>query len=173
MARKRRFAVGGYVYHVCNRGSRRGVILETYEDFADFCKLLNKATEKYGVRIIGYNLLQNHFHLLLWPVRTNDLCRFMKWLEQKCARRFHVRRDTIGTGAVFQSRYVSRPLEDARRYFGALKYVEGNARRHGLVGRAEDWPWCSAWNRESFGPQVMLHEGPIPRPANWLEILNE
>ena len=149
------------------------MILETYDDYAMFCSLINAAREKFGMRIIAYNLVGNHFHFVLWPVRNNDLARFMKWLEQTHARRFHLKRGTVGCGAVYQGRYASRLIYEDRKLFTALRYVESNARRHGLVKRAEDWPWCSAWNRESLGPRVVIDDSPIARPANWLEILND
>jgi putative transposase len=172
MARRRRIVPGGFVYHVCNRGSRKGVLLETYEDYAAFCALLVEARRKYGVRIIAYCLLSNHFHFLLWPVSDN-LPRFMKWLTGTQARRFHLARGTVGCGAVYQSRYVSRMVQEDRKFVGALKYVEGNARRHEIVERAEAWPWSSAWNQDGLGPAVPLDESPIPRPTNWLDFIND
>src|SRR4051812_14544412 len=173
VARKRRIAPGGFVYHVCNRGSRKGVIAETYDEYCEVLALIERARAKIGMRIIAYNILNNHFHFLLWPVCDSDLSRFMKAFEQPHAQRFHRRRQTRGCGAVYQSRFVNRMIRDERSYFTALRYVEANARRHGVVQRAEAWPWCSAWQSEPVGPAVVLADSPIPRPENWLEILNE
>jgi len=173
MARRRRFSRGGYVYHVCNRGSRKGLILESYDDYDMFCSLVNEAREKIAMRIVAYCFLRNHFHFLLWPRADGDLPRFMHWLTGTHGRRFHLRRGTVGSGAVYQSRYVSRPIDEARKFFGALRYVEANALRHGVVRRAQDWPWTSAWNREAITASVAIDDSPIVRPSNWLEILND
>ena len=97
----------------------------------------------------------------------------MKWLTETHARRFHIRWDSVGTGAVYQSRFVSRPIDEARKFFGALRYVEANALQHGVVRRAQDWPWSSAWDHESIGASVAIDDSPIVRPSNWLEILND
>ena len=172
MARPRRFTPGGYVYHVCNRGSRKGVVLETYEDYAAFCELTDEARRKNPMRIVAYCLRQTHFHFLLWPVADNDLPRFMKWLTQTHAQRFHRHRGSVGTGAVYQSRYFARGLWEPQQFFTALCYVEANARKDGLVSRAEDWPWCSASKASGEIPTVAIDDSPIARPANWLEILN-
>jgi len=161
------------VYHVCNRGSRKAVIAETYEEYCEVLSMIERARAKTGMRIIAYNVLKNHFHLLLCPVCDSDLSLFMKAFEQTHAQRFHRRRGTRGCGAVYQSRFVHRMIRDDRDYLTTLRYVEANARKHGIVEKAEDWPWCSAWGGEPLGPTVTLHDGPIPRPENWLEILND
>jgi putative transposase len=173
MAKPRRLTPGGCVYHVCNRGSRRGVILETYEDYAAFCALVEEARRKRPMRILAYSLRRTHFHFLLWPVGDQDVPHFMKWLTATHAARFHRSRGTVGTGAVYQSRYVSRGIEDVRDFISVLRYVEGNALKDGVVTRAEDWPWCSAWGGEGFGATVVMDDSPIPRPSNWLQVLNE
>jgi len=173
MAKPRRFTPGGCVFHVCNRGSRRGDILVTYEDYAAFCALVNEARRKRPMRIIAYNLRRTHFHFLLWPERDNDVPRFMKWLTATHAQRWHRQHGSVGTGAVYQSRYVSRGIADVRDYISTLRYVEANARKDEVVTRAEDWPWGSAWGGEPCGASVVIDDGPIARPANWLQILNE
>lgn len=125
------------------------------------------------MRIIAYSFRRTHFHFVLWPKNTQDLPRFMKWLEGTHARRWHLHRGSVGSGAVYQCRYFARGLEDVRHFFTALRYVEANALKDGVVTRAEDWPWCSAWNREGVGEIVAIDDSPIPRPSNWLKILND
>jgi putative transposase len=172
MARRHRFTPGGYVYHVFNRGSRKGVLFERCEDYDAFVRLMEEAREKRPIRIPAYCLMKTHFHFLLWPRRDEDVPRFMKWLTSTHAMRFHRCRGSKGTGAVYQSRYVSKPIGDARHFFTALRYVERNAVQAGTVERAEEWRWCSAWvgdARDFF----VADEGPFRRPANWLEILND
>jgi len=63
-------------------------------------------------------------------------------------------------------------MDEGRKIFTALRYVERNALVAGLVKRAEDWPWGSAWNGSPPSPFI-IDESPIPRPSNWLTILND
>src|SRR5262249_7438564 len=89
------------------------------------------------------------------------------------AQDFHRKHNSRGTGAVYQSRYAARELDDARKYFGAVRYVEQNPVKDGYVTRAQDWPWCSAWDGEG-GPQLFVADPPpIPYLPNWDEILND
>jgi putative transposase len=170
MPRPKRFTPGGFVYHVCNRGSRKGVLFETYEDYALFLHLSIRAAARTGMRIIAYCLMQTHFHLLLWPVGDRDLPSFMQRLTTAHAMRWHRARGTVGTGAVYQSRYVSVGIADGMHYFTALRYVERNALAAGLVKAAEDWPWTSAANAPECAPE--LCPGPLLRPTNWADVLN-
>ena len=172
MARKRRFTHGGYVYHACNRGSRKGELFESYGDYEAYLKLMEVARGKFAMRVIAYCLMVNHLHFLLYPRDSTSLVRFMHWLTTSHASRFHRIRGSVGTGAVYQSRYVSRPISEDRRFFTALRYVEQNAFAAGLVSRAEEWRWGSAWNG-SPSSTFVIDESPLPRPSNWLEILND
>jgi putative transposase len=52
-----------------------------------------------------------------------------------------------------------------------LRYVERKARRANLVARAEDWRWCSA--TPGISDSLILDPGPVVRPANWLQYVNQ
>lgn len=161
------------MYHVWNRGSRKGVIAETYEEYCAVMRTIERARQKFGMAIIGYNVVYNHFHFVLWPRGDSDIPRFMKWLTQVLAKRFHAKRGTTGCGAVYQSRYRHRMITEERKFLAVLRYVEANARKHGVVQRAEAWPWGSAWRGDPIRPAIEICEGPIPRPPNWVDFLNE
>jgi putative transposase len=54
------------------------------------------------------------------------------------------------------------------------RYVERNALRAKLVGRAEDWRWGSLyrWVRGSGEDKELLAAWPSPRRPNWVEHVN-
>jgi putative transposase len=54
-------------YHVLNRGNGRAEVFHKDGDFASFLNLMVEANERLPLRILGYVLLPNHFHLVLWP----------------------------------------------------------------------------------------------------------
>jgi putative transposase len=172
MARRTRSIPGGFVYHVCNRGSRKGDLFDSCEEFSFFLQLLNQARGKHPMRIIAYCIMRTHLHLLLWPFGDGDLAIFMHWLATTHAVVWHRWRNNVGTGAVYQSRYVSVPISDGRHYFTALRYVERNASEANIVERAELWPWSSASQLVVPCPSFTLDEGPYRRPTNWLTLLN-
>ena len=172
MPRRKRETPAGLVYHVYNRGSRKGAIFEGSADYDSFIELMEEARKKYGVRIIAYCLMKTHVHLVLWPKVDNTIPGFMQWLESAHARVWHSRRGTKGTGAVFQSRYGLVVVENDFQYFATLLYVERNALEANYVDLADAWPWCSAWEGNEERPPFESDAPPKPRFPNWLECLN-
>ena len=69
------------------------------DDYAAFVRLMVEANERLPMRIAGYCLLENHFHLLLWPYGDGDLSRWMQWLLTSHVRRYH--RHYGGSGHVW------------------------------------------------------------------------
>ena len=65
MPRTSRASVGNMCYHVLNRGNARGEVFHKDDDYAAFLKLLVQASERLPMRLLGYCLMPNHFHLVL------------------------------------------------------------------------------------------------------------
>jgi putative transposase len=68
----------GLCYHVLNRGNARAEVFRKPDDFTAFVELFAPAVERVPMRIVGFALLPNHFHLVLWPREDGDLDRFMQ-----------------------------------------------------------------------------------------------
>ncbi len=46
------------------------------------------------MRILGYLVMPNHWHLVLWPERDGELAAFMQRLTTTHVRRWHLHRKT-------------------------------------------------------------------------------
>jgi putative transposase len=55
----------------------------------------------------------------------------------------HAHRRTAGTGHLDQGRFKSFSVQSDEHFLTVHRYVERNALRANLVGRAEDWRWGS------------------------------
>ena len=102
---------------------------------------MREAHEKVPMRLIGYCLMTNHFHLLLWPHKNGDLSRWMQWLMTSHVRRYH--RHYKGSGHVWQGRFKAFPVQSDEHYLTVLRYVERNPLRANMVQRSQDWEWSS------------------------------
>src|SRR3972149_3567800 len=167
MPRTARASVGGICYHVLNRGNGRAEVFHKEGDFAAFLDLMAEANERLPVRILGYVLMPNHFHLVLWPFGDGDLSRWMQWLLTAHVRRYH--RHYASSGHVWQGRFKAFPIQEDEHLLAVLRYVERNALRARLVRRAEQWRWCSLSALAGEPGGVPLHRGPAPRGDDWID----
>ena len=99
---------------------------------------LGENAARYGMRLLGYCLMTNHVHLVAVPEREDSLA---KASVTDYARWQHIR--ARQTGHLWQNRFFSCPL-DVGHCWAALRYVERNPVRAGLVEAAEQWAWSSA-----------------------------
>lgn len=170
MPRTARASVGGVCYHVLNRGNGRTKVFRKAGDYAAFLDLMAEANERLPLRILGYVLMPNHFHLVLWPRGDGDLSRWMQWLLTSHVRRYH--RFYHGSGHVWQGRFKAFPIEQDEHLLTVLRYVERNPLRGDLVARAEAWAWSSLAWRPSRKRPAMLADWPVPCPRNWVARVN-
>jgi len=174
MPRINRIDIGDIVYHVINRANARARIFNTDEDYNFFEEVLEEAQEKFGMRILSYCVMPNHWHLVLYPKQNGDLQNFMRWLSMTHTQRWHSNHKTIGSGHLYQGRYKSFPVETSEYLIQLFRYVERNSLRAKLVKKAEDWKWSSLRRRERGGEKQikLLSEWPIGIPDDYLSLVN-
>jgi putative transposase len=175
MGRGPRIDVGDVVYHVINRSNGRVPIFNTAEEYSDFLYLLNEMRETYGMRILAFNIMPNHWHLLLYPRHDGDLSVCMHWLTTSHVRRHHSRKGTIGNGHLYQGTYKSFVVDTDQYLLSVLKYIERNAVRAKLSETAESWRWGSAYLRlnGTLRQRTLLSELPMDLPPKYRQWLNE
>ena len=175
MPRINRVDVGGEVYHVLNRANARVQIFDNNDDYQQFEEILEEAVEKYEMRLLAYCIMSNHWHLVLYPKQDGNLQKFMSWLSNTHTRRWHVAKDTVGQGHLYQGRYKSFIIEQDQHLLTVLRYVERNAKRADLVKRAEQWRWSSVWRRQqgTDKQKKLLSAWPTPTPDDYLKVLNQ
>jgi REP element-mobilizing transposase RayT len=69
MPRTRRAAPGGFVYHVLNRAVARLPLFHKDGDYQAFERVLAEALREQPTRLLGYCVMPNHWHLVVWPQR--------------------------------------------------------------------------------------------------------
>ena len=171
MPRHARIAPGGYVYHAINRGAARRTLFKKTADYVAFERVLDEAMQKHPIRLLGYCLMPNHEHFVLWPQRDEQLTTFLRWLTHTHTQRWHAHYHSAGTGHLYQGRYRAFPVEEDDHLLRVLRYVERNPLRAGLVDRAEAWRWSSLWRREHAVADApwQLHPSPVALPKDWVK----
>ena len=173
MGRSPRVDIADTIYHAINRANARVKIFNTPADYILFENILTEAKERVNMRILAYCIMPNHWHLILQPRNDGDLSRFMQWLTLTHTQRWHVAKETIGAGHLYQGRYKAFPIQNDEYLLWVCRYVERNALRAKLVQRAENWRWGSAWRHSNHTGEEMLDLWPVDRPRDYFQWLNE
>ena len=97
-------------------------------------KLFVEVERRFRWKVHAWNLLDNHFHLLVETTQP-ELSRGMQRLNGVYAMRFN--RRYARSGHLFQGRFESRVIEGERHLGAVVEYILENATRVGLRG----WPW--------------------------------
>jgi putative transposase len=174
MPRIARVSVGNMLYHIINRSNGKVKLFHTDDDYKHFEKLLQDGKDMVDIQIVGYCIMPNHWHLVLYPKRDGDMGEYMRWVTTTHVRQRRVKTKSIGDGHLYQGTYKSFPVETNEYAQQLIQYVEQNPLRAKLVKKAEEWRWSSLWRRErgSQREKQLLSELPIELPKNYLELVN-
>jgi len=158
------------VYHVINRGNGRQEIFHKEKDYEAFVKLMKEAKERYPVKVYGYCLMPNHFHMAVRPEKGEELSKWMQWLMTSHVRRYH--RHYESSGHVWQGRYKSFIIQEDGHLLMVLRYIEGNPVRAKIVQSAGEWIWSSHGEMVGSCKRGLIDKTPIDIPAEWTEYVD-
>ncbi len=141
MPRVARVVFPGVPHHITQRGNRREAMFFTEEDRLAYLAWLREYSQKHKVQVLAYCLMSNHTHMILTPRTQEGLHNVLKPLHMRYAQ--WVNRNRGWNGHVWQGRYLSAPPDEAYTW-AAVRYVERNPVRAGMVVRAEEYQCSSA-----------------------------
>jgi putative transposase len=130
---------------------------------------------KYEVDVLAYCLMPNHVHLVLVPALKSSLHLSLRCLHLRYAQR--VNRAHEWKGHLWQGRYFASVLDESY-FWAAMRYVELNPVRAGMVELAENYPWSSARAHCGLRTDPVLSSSPdwqrkIARIIDWSSWLAE
>ena len=141
MARLARIVVPDVPHHVTQRGNRLQDVFFGEKDYAAYRDLVAEACAREGMRCIAWCLMPNHVHLILTPPSPDALRAALGEAHRRYSRRINLAKGW--TGYLWQGRFASYPMSDSH-LLTAVRYVELNPVRAGLVRKADGWRWSSA-----------------------------
>ncbi|MEJ2405980.1 MAG: transposase [Candidatus Thiodiazotropha sp.] len=142
MARKPRVDLGGYAYHVTQRGNNRDACFFAEEDYRFYRDCIKQSSEKYHVAVHAYVLMTNHVHLLVTTKQDGDLSHFMQHIGRRYVRYVNVAYKRSGT--LWEGRFKSSVVDVEHYLLTCYRYIELNPVRAGMTERPSEYPWSSA-----------------------------
>jgi putative transposase len=111
--------------------------------------------KQYEWQLEAWSVFSNHYHFVgrkYLELAEPEL--FLKHLHGDTAREVNRLDGTQGREVWFN--YWDTKLTFERSYLARLNYVHQNPIRHGLVHRANQYPWCSAsWFERTASPAMV------------------
>jgi len=144
MPRQARIVLSGYLHHVTQRGNYRQDIFFEDQDRVIYLKYLNENAQKYGAQIYAFCLMDNHVHFIVKPLAEDSLAKTFRVTHQRYSLYLNNRLNQFGHR--WQSRFYSCLLL-GEHIAKAIRYVERNPVRAGMVQSPWEYAWSSARTR--------------------------
>lgn len=141
MARESRIVIPGLAHHIVGRGNCQQRVFFSDSDRVRFLRVLAQQSPEHGVGFLSYCLMGNHVHLIAIPQHESSFATLFHHALMTYAAVTNLRLNR--SGHLWQGRYHSSPMDRAYLY-NAVRYVERNPVRAGLVRKAWEYNWSSA-----------------------------
>ena len=158
MARVGRVVAVGHPHHVTQRGNRRQRVFFGVGDYRAYLALMAEWCGRCDNAVWAYCLMPNHVHLVVVPASEQGFRVGIGEAHRRYTRRINFRKGW--RGHLWQGRFGSCVLDEPH-LLAAVRYVEQNPVRGGLVERPEDWPWSSAAAHLAGTDDVLVQVDPM------------
>ncbi|NHZ88641.1 transposase [Massilia sp. CCM 8733] len=148
MPRRTRLIIPDVPLHIIQRGNNRLPCFFAEADYLVYLDMLRLCAQQAGCRVHAYVLMTNHVHLLVSPQSCSSPAVMMKMLGERYVPYVNRRRNRTGT--LWQGRYHSCLVQDARYLFVCQRYIELNPVRAGMVDHPLDYRW-SSYQTNAYG----------------------
>ena len=134
-------AFPGCPHHVVPRGRSHQDVFADDADRLRFLDIVRTAASEAGLEVWAYALMRNHVHMIAVPEDRESISDAMARALDAYSESFNQRHG--GSGELWHRRCHSSFIP-TRYLWDAVRYVERNPVRAGIVTRAEDYRWSSA-----------------------------
>lgn len=135
----------GQYYHVYNRGSRKGNIFFSEENYSYLLRLIKANAKKCSTSIVAYCLMPNHYHLLLFQQEGGSISKTLQTTINSYVQAVNKKYDF--SGSLFESKAKSILVETDRYVVHLARYIHLNPVKARLVLRPDEWMYSdySRW----------------------------
>lgn len=128
----------GYI-HIIERGVNHQDIFYHDSDYERFLEMLGELKKEMGFDVVCYCLMSNHLHLLIHD-KERRFAEIMRKVGSRYALYFN--RKYERTGHLFQSRYLSKPIDTKAYLLTCIAYIHNNPEKARICSR-EKYRWSS------------------------------
>lgn len=156
MGRVSRTFIDNGCYHITVRGNHQQVSFKVPEDFKRYLGIVKKAKKRHGIYLYAYCIMPNHIHLLIESLLSNNISKFMHWINRGYTAYFNAKYDKVGH--LWQGRFKSKPILKGQYLIYCANYIEANPVKAGLVDDIAEYKWSSYRERCLLTKKFILDE---------------
>ena len=140
----------GNYYHVYNRGSRKGRIFFSQENYNYLLRLLANNSQKYSTAVIAYCLMPNHYHLVLLPIEGGSVSKTLQTTFNSYVQAMNKKYKL--SGSLFQGKTKSILVDSDEYAVNLVRYIHLNPVKAKLVLTALEWKFSdySRWVNDCY-----------------------
>ena len=111
------------------------------ENYKYLTRLVERNFKKYGITIIAYCFMPNHYHFLLRLETELLLSKFINVLFNTYVQALN--RQQNRTGALFEGRFKHILVDEWKYLIHLCRYIHLNPVKAGLVSTPEEWAYSN------------------------------
>ena len=172
--RSTQFTQGQY-YHIYNRGAGKSKIFFIEDNYRYLLDLTQRYIGKYGVSVIAYCLMPNHYHFLLLQLTDEPISKFINVLFNAYVQALNQQQRRTGT--LFEGRFRHVCVEEWLYLSHLCRYIHRNPVKAGLISAPEEWAYSNF--REWVGLRTSLLKDDefikthFPNPEEYRAFVND
>jgi len=118
---------------------------------------VNHPASTFGISVIAYCLMPNHYHFLLRQDSTEAVGLLPRRVFNSYTKAFNKRYERSGT--LFEGRYQAIHVDKDGYLLHLCRYIHANPVKHGLVSCLAEWPYSNyhEWIGARHGTLVDLN----------------
>jgi putative transposase len=163
--RQRHYYGLNHLHYLTASTYRRARVFDSIRFRNHFVKTLAELRVRLGFRILGYVLMPEHFHLLIWPGERADPSQIVQSLKERTALFIlkNLRENQHDPGCckmldrltlpgtvhrhgpcrVWQRRFYDLNVWSEKKRREKINYMHNNPVKRRLVSTPDQWPWSS------------------------------
>ena len=128
-------------FHLYNRGVNKGKIFFNDDNYIYLLKKMKKSYKQYGVNVISYCLMPNHYHIFVKQLTELPVSKWIQNLFNGYVQAVNLQQNR--TGSLFEGKLQSRLVDDEKYLVHISRYIHLNPLKAELVKNLDDWPYCN------------------------------
>jgi len=130
-----------HVYHFYNRGCNREPIFFNHGNYLYLLRKIKDTHLDYGVNILAYCLMPNHYHFLLQQITDRPISDWIRAIFNGYVQA--VNKQTGRSGTLFQGRARHILVEREEYFVHVTRYIHLNPVEAGLVNHLHEWQFSN------------------------------